>query len=162
MGRFALGRGNPGLPPGTTDTTDARINYKTTLTLGSTELKSGYSTAFIRKQNGSQEHITQTSAIISVTSTTGTADELQVRSERIDFTTPSSPVARIADRSGITIIKLDDTNNFARYESSAFFATSATDNTRTVANIQTQLGTIMELSNLSSSAEARSKLDRSP
>jgi len=123
----------------TTDiTNNERQNWKTTLTLAGSELVEGYSTGYIRKASGSQDYITFSAAIIEVTSTTGNGDQLQVRSERIDDSTTGT-LDRVADRSGITILKLDDTASYARYSSSATFATSATDDVSTTANIQTEL-----------------------
>ena len=114
---------------GTTDTTNnERLNWKMTLNLGGTELVEGYSTGYIRKSSGSQEFITSAAAIIDVASTTGSADELQVRLERIDNTTTSGREPdRIADRSGISILKLDDSWDYGRYTASNQ-ATSGTDN----------------------------------
>tara|TARA_R110000824_G_scaffold3357_4_gene15874 strand:+ start:5277 stop:6665 length:1389 start_codon:yes stop_codon:yes gene_type:complete len=109
---------------GTTNTTNnERFNWKTTFTLAGTELDEGFSTGYIRKNSGSQEHVTFSAAVISVSTTTGTGDELQVRSERIDNSTTGT-CDRVADRSGITILKLDDTWDYGRYEGSAVTATS--------------------------------------
>lgn len=96
----------------------------------------GYSTGYIRRASGSQDFINFSAAIIEVTSTAGSADELEVYAERIDDSTAGS-VNRIPDRSGITIIKLDDDLNYARYVSSAAFTPSATDNARTTADLGT-------------------------
>ncbi len=121
------------------NTNNERINYKMTLTLDATELVEGYSTAYLRKNNTALlDYITFSAAIIEVTTTTGTGDELEVRCERIDDVVLTGPVRVVDDRSGITIIKLDDTWGYGRYQSSSVTATSATDNTRTVMNIQTQ------------------------
>jgi hypothetical protein len=126
---------------GTTSTTNnERINTKMVLVLGGTELDEGYCTEYIRKTGGSQECIHYSAAIIEVTSTAGTADELLIRKERIDNTVGvGQESARIADRSGITIIKLDDNLNYARYRSSAITTTSATDNATVTMNLQTTL-----------------------
>ena len=123
---------------GTTSTTNnERINTKMTLTLGGTELLQGYCTNYIRKNGGSQEALHFSAAVIEVTSTTGNADELQVRKERIDNTTGANEEPdRIADRSGITIIKLDDNWNYGRYEGTTF-TTTATDDGETVADLST-------------------------
>jgi len=123
---------------GTTDTSGARNNAKLTLNLGGTELQEGYSTGYVRRSTGSQEFINFSAAIINVTSTTGTADDLQVRLERVDSATAGT-VNRIADRSGVTIIKLDDTSAFGRYESSAAFTPSATAHTYNTADIGSTL-----------------------
>jgi len=122
----------------TTDTTNnERINWKMTLTLGGTELEEGHSTDYIRKNSGNQGGIQQSMAIIDVTSTAGTADELQIRLERIDNSTTGT-VNRVANnRSGITIIKLDDTFGYGMYRSSAPTTASSTNGAATVVNIQT-------------------------
>jgi len=122
-----------------TSTTGNRMMWKMTLNLAGSELKEGYSTGWIRATGGHQDAISYSAAIINVTGTAGNLDDLQVRSERADLTTPANPVARIPDRSGITIIKLDDAANYARYESSAFFTDSTTDDARVLANIRTNL-----------------------
>lgn len=104
---------------GTTDTTNnERFNWKTTLTLAGTELVEGYASGYIRKSSGSQEHITFSAAVINVATTTGNGDDLQVRSERIDNSTTGT-CDRVADRSGVTIIKLDDTWDYGRYTGTA-------------------------------------------
>lgn len=122
---------------GTTDTTNnTRTNAKTTFTLAGTELITGYSTGFIRKSGGSQEFINFSSGIIEVTTTAGTGDELQIRSERADAYSPA--INRIADRSGITIVKLDDSWDYGRYHSSANTTSSASDGAAVTMNIQTE------------------------
>ena len=123
---------------GTTDTTaNERTNVQMELTLAGSVLSPvGYSTGYVRRGFGSQEFINFSAAIINVASTTGNGDDLEVRVERIDDSTAGT-VNRIADRSGITIIKLDDTWGYGRYESSAAFTPSATDNTRNTADIGT-------------------------
>ena len=121
---------------GTTDiTANERIGAKQTFTLGGTELIEGYSTVFIRKTSGAQEGIFSSMAIINVTTTTGNGDELQVRQERIDDSTAGSP-ARIPDRSGITIVKLDDNNDFARYTGAAT-TTATSDGSSVVMDLST-------------------------
>ena len=122
---------------GTTDVTNnERISAKTTFNLAGTELVEGYCAEYIRKSSGSQEYISFSAGVIEVTSLTGSNADLQVRTERIDNSTTGT-VNRIADRSGITILKLDDTWGYGRYRSSAVFASSGTDNAATVANLQT-------------------------
>ena len=124
---------------GTTSTTNnERINTKMTITLAGSEIDEGYSTGYIRKSGGSQECVQSMMCIINVATTTGNGDELQIRKERIDDTTGTGEEPdRIASRSGITIIKLDDSWNYGRYSSSAAFASSGTDNAAVTANIQT-------------------------
>ncbi|MEM7209567.1 MAG: hypothetical protein AAF434_17240 [Pseudomonadota bacterium] len=124
---------------GTTDTTNnQRVSAKLTLTLGGTELQEGFSSGYIRKSGGSQEFINFSAAIIDVTSTVGTADELQCRLERVDSSTAGT-VNRIADRSGFTVLKLDDSWNYGRYESSAAFTPTATANNHVASNLGTTL-----------------------
>jgi len=121
---------------GTPDADNNRCNAKTTFTLDGTELVEGYSTGYIRKTSGSQEFINFSAAIINVATTTGTGDELEVRHERIDSISTTT-VDRIPDRSGITIIKLDDTWGYGRYESTTVFTTSGTDNAAVTATLGT-------------------------
>ena len=125
---------------GTTDTTNnERVDCVMRFELGGTDLfPAGYGHGYIRRSGGSQECILHGAAIVNVTSTVGNADELQVIIERFDNSTAGT-VNRIADRSGITIIKLDDSWNFGRYESSAVTSTSGTDNTANDMNIRTNL-----------------------
>ena len=121
------------------NTNNERIAYKQTLTLAGVELVEGYSHAYIRKNDVDLlDYITFSAAIINVTTTTGNGDELEVRCARNDDVILTGPVRVVDDRVGITIIKLDDTLGYGRYQSSAVTATSATDNVRTVMNIQTQ------------------------
>jgi len=120
---------------GTTDTTaNQRTNPKTTFTLAGSELTEGFSSGFIRRSGGSQEFINHSIAYVNVATTTGNGDDLEVRHERIDTATTGT-VNRIADRSGISILKLEDTWNFAHYRSSAAFTPSATDHVRNTADI---------------------------
>jgi hypothetical protein len=123
---------------GTTDTsTNERTNVQMELTLAGSVLSPvGYSTGYVRRSGGSQEFINFSAAVVEVTTTTGNGDDLEIRVERIDNSTAGT-VNRIADRSGVTIIKLDDSWGYGRYQSSAAFTPSATDNARTTANIQT-------------------------
>ncbi len=121
------------------NTNNERIAYKMTLTLDATELVEGYSTAYIRKNDTALlDYLTFSAAIINVVSTTGTGDELEVRCERVDDVTITGPVRVVDDRVGITIIKLDDSWGYGRYQSSSARASSTTDNARVVMNIQTQ------------------------
>ena len=122
------------------NTNNERIAYKMTLNLAGTELVEGYCAAYIRKNDVDLlDYITFSAAIINVTTTTGNGDDLQVRCERIDDTTAvTGPARTVSDRCGITVIKLDDTWGYGRYQSSSVTATSATDDVRTVMNIQTQ------------------------
>lgn len=115
-----------------------RIGGKMTLNLGGSELRAGYSTFWRRGADGHNGAIAMSIAIINVTSTTGSADDLIIRTERSDNQSPSPAYARVATESGISIIKLDDTWNFARYEGSAFNG-STTDNVRVVADLDTTL-----------------------
>ena len=124
---------------GTTDTSVNRMGWKNTFTLAGSVLKEGYATGWIRATGGHQNSIAFSAAIINVATTTGDGDELIVKSERSDLTNESPNLARMPDRSGITIIKLDDANNYARYESSADFTDSLTDNARVLCNIRTNL-----------------------
>lgn len=122
----------------TTNTTNnERFNWKMTFNLGGTELLEGYSTQYIRKSGGNLGAIAYSAGIIDVTSTTGTADELQVRLERIDDSTAGTANRVAADRSGITIIKLDDDSNYGMYRSSAATTASSVDNTAVTMDIGT-------------------------
>ena len=107
---------------GTTDTgTNQRTNVQMEFTLAGVVLSPvGYSTGFVRRLSGSQEFINFSAAVINVTTTTGNGDDLEVRLERIDTSTLGT-INRIADRSGITIIKLDDAFSYGRYQSAAAF-----------------------------------------
>lgn len=121
------------------NTNNERIGGKMTLNLAGTELVEGYSSSYIRKNDVELlDWIHFSAAIINVTTTTGNGDDLQVRCERIDDVVLTGPVRVVDDRSGITIIKLDDSWDYGRYRSSSATATSGTDNARTVMNIQTQ------------------------
>jgi len=115
-----------------------RIGGKITLNLGGTELRPGYSTFWRRGADGHNSSIAMSVAIIDVTSTAGSADDLIIRAERSDNQSPTPTYDRVATESGISIIKLDDTHNYARYEGSAFNG-STTDNVRIVADLDTTL-----------------------
>lgn len=124
---------------GTTDeTNNERINTKMTLTLAGSELTEGYSTGYIRKNStGSLESMPFSAAIIDVATTTGNGDELVIRKERIDTTAVGGRESdRIADRSGIMILKLDDSWNYGLYRGSAFSA-SGTDDVAVTADLDT-------------------------
>ena len=115
-----------------------RIGGKITLNLGGTELRPGYSTFWRRGADGHNQSIAMSVAIIDVTSTSGTADDLIIVAERSDNQSPTPTYDRVTTESGISIIKLDDTHNYARYEGSAFNG-STSDNTRIVADLDTTL-----------------------
>ncbi len=115
-----------------------RIGGKMTLNLGGTELRPGYSTFWRRGADAHNQSIAMSVAIIDVTSTAGSADDLIIVAERSDNQTPTPTYDRVATESGVSIIKLDDTHNYARYEGSAFNG-STTDNVRVVADLDTTL-----------------------
>ena len=111
---------------------DERLNWKMTLNLAGSELLEGYSTGFIRKTfDEAEQAIPFTAAVIDVATITGTGDDLQVRLERIDDTTAGGqePDRVGGDRSGITILKLDDTWNYGLYRSTSAFTSPTSDNT---------------------------------
>ena len=117
-----------------------RTSGKMTMTLGSTELREGHSTFWRRDTTENHDScIAMSVAIINVTSTAGTNDDLTIRVERIDNQTASPAHNRVATESGITIIKLDDANSFARYESATPWQPSTSDNTRVVQTLGTTL-----------------------
>lgn len=121
-----------------TVTDNQRLNVKTTLTLAGTELVEGYHAGYLRKKDGCDEFVNFGAAIINVSTTTGNGDELQIRAERIDNVTSSLEAPdRVPDRSGVAIIKLDDTWDYGRYESSSTFSSNGTDNGVVVANLGT-------------------------
>lgn len=113
---------------------NSRINTKMTLNLGGAEQLQGYSSGFIRNINsGDSDSVPYSAAIITANS----GSQLQIRKERVDNTAQVSN--RVAnDRSGVTVIKLDDTLDYGVYEG-ALFATSATDNASVVADISTTI-----------------------
>jgi len=116
-----------------------RIGGKLTITLAGTEIRAGYASFWRRGANSHNGCVASVVAIINVTTTTGNGDELQIRAERSDNQSPTPAYARVAgDRSGITILKLDDTQNFARYEGSSFNG-STSDGVRVVADLDTTL-----------------------
>ncbi len=122
---------------GTTDiTANMRTNPELRMELAGASLEPvGYSTGFIRRASGSQEFINFSCAVIEVTTTAGNGDELEFYTLRIDTSTAGT-VNRIPDRSGVTIIKLRDDWDYARY-TGAPFTPSATDNVRNVADLST-------------------------
>jgi len=122
---------------GTTNTTNnERTNVRMSLILAGSRLNEGSSSGYVRRGGGSQEYINSGICYVNVSTTTGNGDELIVRHERVDNSTAGT-VNRIADRSGVSIIKLDDDWNFAHYRSSAAYTPSSTDNTRNQADIGT-------------------------
>lgn len=122
-----------------------RINTKMTLNLGGAEQLQGYSSGFIRNLNSGQiDSVPYSAAIITATANS----QLQIRKERVDNT--AQVANRVANnRSGVTVIKLDDTLDYGVYEG-ALFATSATDDASVVADIST---TIEQGSSLSRSGD---------
>jgi len=120
---------------GTTDTT---ANERTTsvlqAVLAGTLLVEGADSEYLRRSGGSQEGICSLLCYVNVATTTGNGDELIVRHTRRD-NSAAGTVNRIADRSGVSIVKLDDSWNFAHYRSSAAYTPSASDHTRNQADI---------------------------
>jgi len=96
----------------TTDTTNnERINWMTYLRQAGANIIPGQDSGYIRKSNGSQEYITSGFAVINASA----SDSLLVRSDRRDNSTTGSPTRAAGDRSGISILKLPDADNYARY-----------------------------------------------
>jgi len=122
-----------------TSTANVRQGGKMTLTLAGTELIEGCSSWYLRKQSGHQDQIVFGAAVINVATTTGTGDELEVRLERVDnITTAGEEADRAANAgSSVTIIKLDDSWNYGRYESSATYTESTTHGVAVTANLVT-------------------------
>ena len=96
---------------GTTDTTNNhRLNVRSQLVLDGGLLLEGRTSGYIRKSSGSQEYINSAAAIIDVAAE---GDKLLLRHTRVDDSTIGPP-DRIAARSGIMILKLDDAWNYCR------------------------------------------------
>ncbi len=109
-------------------TNNERLCVVTRLRLGGSFLDEGRSSGFIRKASGSQEYINSGAAIIEVTSISGTDDELEIVHDRVDdVTTASQRPDRTPDRSGVTILKLDDSWNYGRYITTGNKSPSTTD-----------------------------------
>jgi len=125
----------------TDDTTNnERKNWDMNIYLAGALLREGMDTGYIRKSGGQQDYITQVMAYVNVATTTGNGDELEIRHVTMDDVTVGT-LDRVAnDRSGISIIKLDDTWNYAHYRSSAAYTPSATNFVRN----QADLGTTVE------------------
>jgi len=102
---------------GTTSTTNnERINWMTYLRLNGANIVPGQSSGYIRKSGGSQEYIVSGFAIINVSTS---SQSLLIRSDRRDNSTTGSPTRQAGDRSGISILKLDDGDAFGRYSTSS-------------------------------------------
>lgn len=105
--------------------------------LDATKIEIGRCGWYIRNNGFTDNYITSGAGIINVASTTDTGDELEIHIERIDNLTTADPTRVANDRSIITIIKLDDTEDFGMYESSGTTSSSTTDDVRTVINLVT-------------------------
>jgi len=77
-------------------------------------LDTGHSGYYIRKANGDQECFPTGASIIDITTST----DMKIGYWRLDATTSGS-LNRIANYAGISILKLDDTWNYGRYNTSA-------------------------------------------
>ncbi len=133
---------------GTASTTNnERKSSKFFYRLAGSELAVGQGSAFIRQSGGSQEFIPQAIGVVDVASTVGSDDELEVVHERLDDSTTGQP-DRVADRSGVSILKLDDSWPYAHYRSDGPFTPSATDDTRNQADLGDTVeedGTVFEI-----------------
>lgn len=112
---------------GTTSTTNnERINWMTYLRLNGANIVPGQASGYIRKSGGSQEYITYGCGIIHVSSA---SQSLVIRSDRSDNSTTGSPTRQNGDRSGISILKIADGNNFGRYSQSTNTAAASGNGT---------------------------------
>lgn len=106
--------------------------------IGGTRQQAGASSGWIYNDSGLEENNPSSVSVVDITAINGTANVMKLVAERIDtYTGSNSELDRVADRSGVMIIKLDDTLNYAHYESSADFNTSTGQDAETTANIQT-------------------------
>jgi len=116
----------------------SRIGWESRITFAGSDIIAGSCTGHSRQNGLTEEYIVQGFAVVSVTTTTGNGDEFFIHHIRDDNTVASPLPLRIAaTRSGVTIIKLDDTFGYGRYTSSASVTASVTDNAATTLNIQT-------------------------
>jgi len=122
------------------DTQNSRIGWESRINFAGSDIVAGGCNGYIRLNGGqSNDYILSGAAVVNVASTTGDGDEFFIHHIRDDTTTASPLPGRVGnDRSGVTIIKLDDTWGFGMYRSSAATTSSATDNVATTLNIQTQ------------------------
>lgn len=99
---------------GSTSTTDnARLNTRIKAIIGGSTTDYCRSSGYNRKRNGAQEVVHVGYGIIDVASAN---TKLKLQYDREDNTTGASERPdRVADDSGITIVKLDDSWNYARY-----------------------------------------------
>jgi len=98
---------------GTTSTNNnRRNNVMSHLYLGGSETNVGRSCGYIRKSNGSQEYINSGGGIVNAAA----GQDLRVVHERVDITPNIISTNRIADRSGISIIKIPDDWSYFRAE----------------------------------------------
>ena len=124
-------------------TTNVENNQRTTVDLqfrlaGST-LREGAGSGYLRRGFGAQDIIPMAMAYVNVATTTGDGDELTVRLTRLDESTQGE-VTRDPDRSGVSIIKLDDSWNYGHYRSTAAFTPATGANVRN----QSEIGTTVE------------------
>lgn len=99
----------------------ARNEVQGRLVIGGTEEQVGGSQCFIRKLNDDYDCFLSGGGIIN---TTSASTSLVVRMYRTD--TGDGTVTRVADKGGVTIVKLDDTWDYARYELGSTLAMSDT------------------------------------
>ncbi len=128
--------------PGSGDVGDAgqEKSCKCVIKLAGTNLLAGHSHGYMAHNNtGVDNFIFFSPAIIDVATTVGNGDELTMTTLRIDDSLTVPPTTVPGSRVGITILKLKDTWNYGRYESSSAFATSTTDNVDTTATLGTTI-----------------------
>lgn len=111
---------------GTTNTTNnTRTNQIYALDSAGSFLRIARSSSYNRKRNGAQETM-NTGYGILYTSTTNV--KIKLVASRVDNNTSSSyRPSRIADRSGMMILKLNDSWNYARYETTTDIAVPTTE-----------------------------------
>jgi len=118
---------------------NARTSWETRINFAGADLIAGSCTGYIRGNNSlTEEFIVSGCAIVDVASTVGDGDEVFIHHLRNDGTTASPLPLRVTSRSGISIIKLDDSWGFGIYRSSAAVAGATTNNVATTMNIRTQ------------------------
>lgn len=106
--------------------------------IGGTRQQAGASSGWVYNDSGLEENNPSSVSIVDISAINGTANVMKLVAERIDtYTGSNSELDRVADRSGVMIIKLDDTLKYAHYESSSNFNTSTGQDAETTANIQT-------------------------
>ena len=104
---------------------EERVEVQSYLTLGGSELASGWSQGFIRRQSNQLDAVTAGIALFEANA----SDVLNLRSFRTDTTTIGS-VTRVANATGLQLIKLDEVNmSYARLSLAANQAGPTTNGT---------------------------------